>query len=313
VTDPRWPSPELLREYDHMNRSDLWRTRGASPGAIELLSLGGIDDRAETWSALFMLRNQALNRPLSTYSKIKGGSDLLPKAFARQLAAHIEYGAPVSRIEQTSTGVRCIFSQAGSYRDLSADYLICAVPFSVQKDIEVAPPFSIEKQRVIEQLPYLSGSKIFLQCKTRFWTAQGQNGFAVTDLPIGQIWDMTFGQPGERGILQGFPISLHSRRVTGMSESDRLRFGLEQIEMIYPGIREHYESGVTKCWDEDPWARGISAYYKPGQFTSLAPHVARPEGRIYFAGEHTSPWIDGWMQGALESGERVAREVNAAA
>jgi monoamine oxidase len=41
------------------------------------------------------------------------------------------------------------------------------------------------------------------------------------------------------------------------------------------------------------------------------PHIAKPEGRIYFAGEHTSPW-NGWMQGALHSGERVAQEIHAA-
>ena len=146
----------------------------------------------------------------------------------------------------------------------------------------------MEKQRAIEQLPYLSASKIFLQSKKRFWVSAGLNGFATTDLPISQVWDVTYQQPGTRGILQAFPISLHSRRVTAMAEG-----------------------GVTKCWDEDEWARGASAYYKPGQFSSLLPHVARPEGRIHFAGEHTSVWIDGWMQGALESGDRVAREVNA--
>jgi monoamine oxidase len=121
---------------------------------------------------------------------------------------------------------------------------------------------------------------------------------------------MTYKQPGTRGILQAFPISLHSRRMTAMAEQERNNFALEQVEMIYPGIREHFDGGVTKCWDDDEWARGASAYYKPGQFSTLLPHVARPEGRIHFAGEHTSVWIDGWMQGALESGNRVAREVN---
>lgn len=126
------------------------------------------------------------------------------------------------------------------------------------------------------------------------------------------MWDLTYEQPGTRGILQANPISLHSRRVTGMAEKERITFALEQVEKIYPGMREQFEGGVTKCWDEDEWARGASSYYKPGQFSSLLPHVARPEGRIHFAGEHTSVWIDGWMQGALESGNRVAREVNAA-
>ena len=312
VTDPSWPPPEVLKKYDHINRSDFWRARGASPEAVSLLSLGGIDDRVETWSTLFMLRNQALNQKLERYYKIRGGNDLLPKSFASRLSEKIQYAAPVVRIEQTTQAVTAIFLKGGSHQKLTADYLICAVPFTVQRNIAVAPPFSVEKQRAIEELPYLSGSKIFLQTKERFWLKNGESGFATTDLPIREVWDSTYNQPGKRGILQAYPISLHSRQVTGMSEEARLTFTLQQTEMIHPEIRKHFEGGLSKCWDDDEWARGVSAYYKPGQFSSLLPHVARPEGRIHFAGEHTSVWIDGWMQGALESGNRVAREINAA-
>jgi monoamine oxidase len=310
VTDPRWPPPETLKKYDQMNRSDFWRSRGASPEAVALLSVGGVDDRAETWSTLFMLRNQALNRNLKRYYKIRGGNDLLPEAFAARLAEKIYYATPVIRIEQSMEGIKAVVLSAGSHRALTGDYLVCAVPFTVQKNIEVLPAFSVGKQKAIEELPYLSASKIFLQSRKRFWVSEGLSGFATTDLPIGQLWDVTYGQPGTRGILQAFPISMHSRRVTGMAENERINFAREQVEMIYPGMRDHFEGGVTKCWDEDEWTRGASAYYKPGQFSSLLPHVARPEGRIHFAGEHTSVWIDGWMQGALESGNRVAREVN---
>ena len=312
VTDPAWPPPALLKKFDRMNRSDVWRSRGASAEAIALLSLGGIDDRIESWSALFMLRNQALNRQLSRYDKIRGGNDLLPKAFAERLADKIHYASPVVRIEQHTHGVKAVFLQVDSYHTVAGDHLICAVPFTVQRDIEVSPAFSVEKQRAIEQLPYLSASKIFLQSKRRFWIDKGLSGFGTTDLPIGQVWDATYRQPGSRGILQAFPISLHSRRVTQMTEAERIKHALEQVEMIYPGMSAQFEGGVTKCWDEDKWARGASAFYKPGQFTTLLPHVARPEGRIHFAGEHTSVWIDGWMQGALESGNRVAAEVHAA-
>ncbi len=312
VTDPRWPSPAALRKYDQMNRSEFWRSRGASSEAIALLSLGGIDDRLETWSALFMLRNQALNQKLTQYYKIRGGTDLLPKAFAVRLGDRVHYGAPVVRIEQEAQGVKAVFSRAGTYHTMIGDYLICAVPFTVQKNIEVSPAFSVDKQRAIEQLPYLSVSKVFLQVRRRFWVNEGLNGFATTDLPIGQVWDATYSQPGVHGILQAFPISLHSRRLTGLPEEERVTCALEQADTIYPGARENFEGGVSKCWDEDKWARGGTAFYKPGQFSSLLPHVARPEGRVHFAGEHTSVWIDGWMQGALESGSRVAREVNAA-
>jgi monoamine oxidase len=309
VTDANWPAPELLEKYDGMNRSDFWRSQGASPEAIALLSLGGIDDRAEAWSTLFMLRNQALNRKRSRYFKIRGGTDLLPRAFANRLGDRIHYAAPVVRIEASAQGVKAVFLRAGSPHEMAGDFLITAVPFSVQRNIEVAPAFSVEKQRAIEQLPYLSASKVFLQSRTRFWLRDGESGFATTDLPISQVWDMTYGQPGVRGILQAFPISLHSRRVTEMPEKERIAFALQQVETIFPGVREQFEGATTKCWDEDEWARGASSYYKPGQFRSLLPHVARPEGRIHFAGEHTSVWIDGWMQGALESGNRVAREV----
>ena len=312
VTDPKWPPPEILKKYDEINRSDFWRNRGASPGAIALMSLGGIDDRSENWSTLFMLRNQALNQNLKQYYKITGGTDLLPRAFALRLSDKIQYGAPVVRIEQNAKGVKAIFLREGSYNTIACDYLICAVPFSVQRNIEVTPPFSVEKQRAIEQLPYLSATKIFLQTKRRFWQNEGLSGFATTDLPISQVWDATYNQPGTRGILQAFPISIHSRRVAGISEEERLEFAIKQVEMIYPGIRAAFEGGVTKCWDNDEWTRGASAYYKPGQFGSLLPHVVRPEGRIHFAGEHTSVWIDGWMQGAIESGNRVALEVNTA-
>lgn len=96
-----------------------------------------------------------------------------------------------------------------------------------------------------------------------------------------------------------------------MKEAERIRFTLEHMEKVYPGIRQNFEGGTSKCWDEDEWARGDYAWFKPGQMTSLLPHIARPEGRVHFAGEHTSPWT-GWMQGALESGIRAAREVNEA-
>ncbi len=133
VTDPNWPPPEALKKYDQMNRSDFWRSRGASPEAVALLSVGGVDDRAETWSTLFMLRNQALNQKLNRYYKIRGGNDLLPKAFAARLTEKIHYAAPVVRIEQSAQGVKAVFLQGSSYQTLTGDYLVCAVPFTVQE------------------------------------------------------------------------------------------------------------------------------------------------------------------------------------
>jgi monoamine oxidase len=87
---------------------------------------------------------------------------------------------------------------------------------------------------------------------------------------------------------------------------------LDRCEKIFPGLRENFEGGASFCWDEDEWARGAYSILKPREMFSLLPHVARPEGRVHFAGEHASAW-PGWMQGALESGNRAAKEINSAA
>ena len=67
-----------------------------------------------------------------------------------------------------------------------------------------------------------------------------------------------------------------------------------------------------KSWDQDPWARGAYPYFTPEQFVEMREHIASREGRIFFAGEHTSTYSS-WMEGALQSGKRVAEEILAAA
>jgi monoamine oxidase len=94
-----------------------------------------------------------------------------------------------------------------------------------------------------------------------------------------------------------------------MSEEQRSSFAAVEVNRVMPGLQDVYETGMSKCWDDDEWARGAFAFCLPGQATTLTPAVARVEGRIHFAGEHTSA-LTGWMQGALESGLRAAREVN---
>ena len=190
-----------------------------------------------------------------------------------------------------------------------ADRVICAIPFSTLRRVDVQPAFSAAKQRAINELPYTSIARMFLQSRTKFWTAAGLPGMTNTDLPVMWVWEPTYSQPGPRGIMEAHMAGPQARKVTAMRESERLEFALDNLEKIYPGMRKNYEGGVSKCWDEDEWSRGDYAWFKPGQFTSLVPHIARPEGRVHFAGEHASAW-PGWMQGALDSGLRAAREVS---
>jgi len=112
-----------------------------------------------------------------------------------------------------------------------------------------------------------------------------------------------------RGILESYMGGPMARQAAAIPEAQRVAWVMKIVEKAYPNLRKHFEVGTTKCWDLDQWARGGYAWYKPGQMTSLLPHVARVEGRIHFAGEHASS-LFGWMQGALESGNRVAQEIN---
>ena len=80
---------------------------------------------------------------------------------------------------------------------------------------------------------------------------------------------------------------------------------------LFGNLNSVYEAGLSQIWHRDEYARGAFTYFEPGQMATLLPIAQRPEGRIHFAGEHTSAW-HGWMNGALESGNRAADEVNSA-
>jgi monoamine oxidase len=133
----------------------------------------------------------------------------------------------------------------------------------------------------------------------------------TTDLPVKWLFEHTVGQPGERGILEAQAVGAEAERLSALPEEQRIRVALSCIEQVFPGAGREYERGTSKCWHTDPWARGAFAYFRPGEMLGLRPHIAGAEGRVHFAGDHTSAW-SGWMQGALESGLRAAAEVSEA-
>jgi monoamine oxidase len=310
-TAPGWP-PDSLKKYDRMTFFEFLRSQGASSDAALLLGLGGIGglgDGVQSVSALVLLREAANRAAMKQTYTIRGGSDLLPRAFAARLSDKIRYGAPVVRIEHDAKQVRVVYLQAGAPDSIEADHLVCAVPFSILRHMDISPRFSDAKQNAIEQLPYTSVVRTYFQTRKKFWLEEGLSGQATTDLSNMLVFDGAPNQGGTRGILESYLAGLQARRVTAMKEGERVSSMLGLVEKVHPHVRQNFEVGASKCWDEDEWARGAYAWYKPGQMSSLLPHVARPEGRVHFAGEHASS-LFGWMQGALESGNRAAQEIN---
>lgn len=253
------------------------------------------------------LRNEAKARSAEVEMKIRGGNDLLPKAFAVRLADKIFYGSPVVKIEQDMQGVNATVLRDGTYTSLTGDRLICTIPFPALKQMEFSPRLSPQKENAIQQLGYVAGGRIFLQSRSRYWEQDGCNGFALTEDT--EVWHSTFDQPSRRGILTCYPAGNPTRKLLAMGQNERFGFARSQIESIHPGINHHLEGSFGYFWDEDEWARGAVSNPGAENLAAIRPFVVQPEGRIHFAGEHASS-APAWMQGALESGNRVAQEIN---
>jgi monoamine oxidase len=312
IGDPRapgWPSGSA-KTYDGMTMSEFLKERGASHGAIELLEYPYASAEDDPVSLLWNLRDTWYARRETTRYKIEGGNDLLPKAFAEKLKEKIHYGSPVVRIEQDSTRVRAIVVRSEAHQTFEADRLICAVPFPPLRRVEVHPPFSEQRRKAIAELRYDSVTRVILQCRSRFWEKDGCNGFGSSDLPQ-EIFHPTFDQRGTRGLLASYMLTGVGQRAAAMDPGSRTTFASQEMERVHPGLLENLEGCVSKVWPADPWAGGAGANHSPGQLTTLCVGIERPEGRVHFAGEHTSAWPY-WMQGALQSGLRAAKEVNEA-
>jgi monoamine oxidase len=304
---PNWPNA-AAKAYDHISKAEFLKEQGASHGAIELLEYPFQSAEDDPVSFLYNLREFWHNSRSTIRYKIAGGNDLLRKAFAAKLADRVQYGSPVMRIEQDSAKVRTVVSRMGTHHVFEADRLICTVPFPALRRVEVRPPFSELRRRAIAELRYEPETRVILQCRTRYWEKDGYNGFAVSDLPQ-EVWHPTHDQPSTRGLLVSRMFVSLGQRVGTMSEDKRLKFVSQEMEKMHPGLLDNLEGAISKVWPADPWAGGAISLHAPGQLTTVCLGVERPEGRVHFAGEHTSRW-PGWMQGALESGLRAAKEVN---
>ncbi len=241
------------------------------------------------------------------WSKIKGGTDLFPKAFAQRLADKIYYGSPVVRIEQDANSVRAVFLHGSTPQTITADRLLCTIPFSVLRQVELPASLSQVKRDIISNQRYDAVSRVYLQAKKRFWEEKGMSGFAFTNEAV-EIWQPTWNQPGPRGILMTYARPGEAERIAGLKEADRISSTLTQLDGIFPGLRENFEGGTSKVWMEDEWSRGAWSFVNPRDFV----RITALEGRIHFAGEHLSSWSS-WMQGALWSGLRAVKEIDEAA
>ncbi len=303
---PGW-SPTKFNAYDKVTFTRFLRQQGASAAAVRVMTLGMDYDGA---SALRILADLAVNGDVTETYKIEGGNDRLPRAMAARISKRIRYGAMLQRVEQSRHGVRAFYLQGNLVHQLEADRLICTIPFPVLRRVKFNPPLSEERLNAIDNTHYLSITRLFFQEERRYWKAKGLNGFALSDWPV-EVNQPTFDQKDPRGILSASLTGSLALREAGLPEDRRVGTVLNEMETIFPGTREYFEGGVTKAWSNDFWAKGAMQWFRPGQMIEFWPYMTAPADRVHFGGEHSSPW-PGWMQGAIHSGLRTAREVQEA-
>ena len=303
------------KRFDHMTTIDLLRNNGASGEAQELLRwTAWYVASGDTQSAMqAVLSGLAIGLPPEqTAFAVPGGNDTLPKAMAAKLGKRIQYNSPVTRIDQTRTRVRVTFRENNSAnrsapeRTMEAERLVCTLPFTALRDVAFSPALPKLKADAVHTLQYESVTRVFLQMKRRYWIASGHEGDASTDVSVMQVLEQPPHPLGPSAdspaILEAYTQGAGALSMKSFSPEERVRTALNDLELVHPGAHDNFVSAAHQVWDN------AYSLYALGQYSVWFPEFLKPEGRVYFAGEHIST-LPGTMEGALESGVRAARDI----
>jgi monoamine oxidase len=242
--------------------------------------------------------------------RIPSGNDRLATGLARKLHGPLLRETIVRRIVRRSDGVTItVDDRQGSQSELHADYVVCAMPASTAREVVFDPPLPEPQRDAIGHLRYGCATRLLLQFEGRFWKKRGRPLAFGSDLPVGAIWDGNEHQRGRSGILSFVAGGRASRELQDILTRDGAAGVLPHIAWL--GTPSAVIGSRTIVWEDDPWARGGYAYFDPGFDPLWRAWLARPAGRIVFAGEHTSIKYQGYMNGAIETGLRAAAEIAA--
>jgi len=253
--------------------------------------------------------------PSNEKYRIRGGNELLARRLADVVAGSLVVGAPLESIVRNSDGsYRLGFSGRPA---LTADHVVLALPFSILRQLDLSRAgFDAVKRKAIAELPMGTNSKLHVRFDRRIWREQGCNGETYADLGYQNTWEVTRAQPGTPGILvnyTGGTVGASYSPAAGSPQQHAARF-LRQIEPVIPGLTRQWDGRTATLdhWASHPWTLGSYSYWKVGQYTSFAGAESLPCGTCHFAGEHTSQDFQGYLNGAVESGQRAAAEILAA-
>lgn len=312
-----WPSDQpAALDLDKVTVEQYLLSLGASRGWIDwFCALEGNIKRLNACAG-FAVERASAGREGELPASIPGGNDRLPKAFAAALGDRVKLQCRVVRLEQTVSEVTVTYLDVqGRQSQVRADRCVCALPFSALRKVAIATPFADDKMRGIESLRYMPAARCHFQTRTRFWTsdpigALGGLNLVGTDGFAGRIWN-TSSQQADPAMGMIHAYMFDGEAVEYASLPDRINAGRRHIaDKLLPGLTpDQVVASADKVWQEDPWVEGGWGSPGLGEMRDLHQVRRRAEGRVHFAGEHTSKLWLAWMNGAIETGERAANEI----
>jgi monoamine oxidase len=248
---------------------------------------------------------------------IEGGNDqLVARMIAKLPKNSVTLGAALEALTRHADGsYTCTFSSSGKVASVRADIVVLSVPFTVLRSVDTkGAGFSNRKRRAIAALDLGSNAKVHLQFRSPYWFKERYSGTAYADRVFQDAWDTSIGQRGRAGMLVCFPggeqgAAFHGG-VHGEAPAATARTYLRALEAVLPGALDEFNGlAYQDFWIADPLTRGAYSYYKVGQYSTLCGEERITEGKVHFCGEQTSIDWQGYINGAVASGERAAREI----
>lgn len=312
-----WNTPDAL-ELDGQT-AHTWLQKHCWTDAGRRMLAGGIRQllsiepaRASLLHVLFYIR-AGVN--LNTLLAVEGGAQevrfkLGTQALANRLAdsfrPSLYLGNPVRAIQQTAMGAQVVTPQF----TVQADRVIVALPPALAARIDYSPALSAARDQLCQSMPMGSVVKCMAIYEKPFWRSQHLTGQAVDT--AGLIFATFDNSPPDArvGIMVGFAVGQQAIEMLAMSVEQRRKAFLESLTRMFGAEAAQPVSYVEHAWAQEVWSRGgFVGIFPPGVWTSLGAALWRPEGRIHWAGTETARQWCGYIEGALESGERSAREV----
>lgn len=321
-TEEPWAS-EGARELDSITFAE-WLHRNARTRRVrDLMGVAaavvwGVDpsEISMLWALFYMRAAGGLDALLDTrggaqQDRIHGGSQAISNRLAEDLGGAVRMGAAVRSI--ADDGAAVVVGAEGSGPDIRVEASRCvvALPPSLTASIEFTPGLSPGRAQLAQRMPMGSVVKVTAVYDSPFWRQEGLSGEAVSGAgPIAATFDNTPPDDGAPGVLLGFIGGGEASRHLGLGISERRRRALQALGRAFGDRAEHPLVYREQAWGEEPFSLGGPvASPTPGTLSAFGPALREPLGRVHWAGSETATKWCGYMDGAVRSGERVAREL----